>query len=77
MDKYANFNNMYWEFPGIFFGFPEFPVSRNFQTLIAEVLRDAQSFLQNNQPKGYLIQKIETNSSGNEMRTNIEFHPFR
>ena len=49
----------------------------NIGSTIVEVLKEAETFLKNNQPKGYLIQKVETNSTGNEMRTNIEFHPFR
>ena len=49
----------------------------NIGSTIVEVLKEADTFLKNNQPKGYLIQKVETNSTGNEMRTNIEFHPFR
>ena len=49
----------------------------NIGSTIVEVLKEAETFLKNNQPKGYLIQKVETNSAGNEMRTNIEFHPFR
>ena len=49
----------------------------NIELIIADVLKEAQTFLANNQAKGFLIQKIEASANGSEIRTNVEFHPFK
>lgn len=44
----------------------------NIEAVISSVLHEAHDFLNNQQPKGFILQKVD-----GELVTNTEFHPFK
>lgn len=47
------------------------------EEILHQVLIEATKFTNDNDPKGYIVQKQETGPGGSELLANLEFHPYQ